>query len=277
MSGKPVGYEDHPLTPSTASHAPPDKPDPTTTEPHKKINPNTTTLLNAFTPGEPSQDGTTAQGGESGASSASTSELTGLKTRLRKALRQFPDFPSPGVLFEDIMPIFANPVLHNDLIKALELQVLQTFGKSKTPDVIVGLESRGFVRKQGKLPGSTETEAFEKEYGKDYFQIQSDAIQKGQTVLVVDDIMATGGSAAAAGNLVKKCGGELVGFVFLMELEFLKGRDKLSAPVYTLLTGQESKNEAKGEANLPLGQTKESGDEVKSVQDAGGAAADTKP
>lgn len=106
------------------------------------------------------------------------------------------------------MPIFANPVLHNDLIKALELQVLQTFGKSKTPDVIVGLESRGFlfgpslalrlgsafvpVRKQGKLPGSTETEAFEKEYGKDYFQIQSDAIQKGQTVLVVDDIMATG-------------------------------------------------------------------------------------
>lgn len=89
--------------------------------------------------------------------------------------------------------------------------------------------------------------------------------------------VTAGGSAAAAGNLVKKCGGELVGFVFLMELEFLKGRDKLSAPVYTLLTGQESKNEAKGEANLPLGQTKESGDEVKSVQDAGGAAADTKP
>lgn len=106
------------------------------------------------------------------------------------------------------MPIFANPELHSDLIKALEISVAQTFGKQRKIDVVVGLESRGFlfgpslalrlgaafvpIRKKGKLPGQVETEAFEKEYGADYFQIQSDAIKKGQTVIVVDDIMATG-------------------------------------------------------------------------------------
>lgn len=104
------------------------------------------------------------------------------------------------------MPIFSSYKLHSDLITALELQVQQNF--SKKPDVIVGLESRGFlfgpslalrlgaafvpVRKQGKLPGKLETEGYEKEYGTDFFQIQSDAIEKGQTVLIVDDIMATG-------------------------------------------------------------------------------------
>ena len=104
------------------------------------------------------------------------------------------------------MPIFASYKLHSDLIKALELQVQQGF--SKKPDVIVGLESRGFlfgpslalslgaafvpVSKQGKLPGKLETEGYQKEYGTDFFQIQSDAISKGQTVLIVDDIMATG-------------------------------------------------------------------------------------
>jgi adenine phosphoribosyltransferase len=104
------------------------------------------------------------------------------------------------------MPIFSSPKLHADLVKALELEVRAKF--DKTPDVIVGLESRGFlfgpslalrldagfvpIRKQGKLPGKLETEGYEKEYGTDFFQIQSDAIAKGQTVLVVDDIMATG-------------------------------------------------------------------------------------
>lgn len=204
-------------------------------------------------------------------------------------MRQYPDFPEKGILFEDIMPIFANPQLHSDLVKALEMHVKSAY--KKTPDVIVGLESRGFlfgpslalalgagfvpIRKKGKLPGQTETAAYEKEYGTDYFQIQSDGIQKGQTVVVVDDIMATGGSAAAAGSLVKKIGGELLGYVFLMELEFLHGRDKLDAPVYTLLSGQESKD--KPDTELPLGRTKESADEVKSVEDAGGAAANTRP
>lgn len=189
-------------------------------------------------------------------------------------MKQYPDFPSPGILFEDILPIFANPSLHEDLISALVMQVKSTYGESQAPDVIVGLEARGFlfgpslalrlgasfvpVRKQGKMPGKCETAAFEKEYGKDYFQIQSDAIKQGQRVLVVDDIIATGmfsrfwadswepllipilgGSAKAAGSLVKQAGGTLLGYMFMMELSFLKGRDKLDAPVYTLLSGQD--------------------------------------
>jgi len=202
-------------------------------------------------------------------------------------MRQFPDWPQKGVLFEDIMPIFASPQLHHDLITAMELQIKQSF--STTPDVIVALESRGFlfgpslalrfnagfvpIRKKGKLPGKVETEAFEKEYGQDYFQIQSEAIKSGQKVIIVDDLIATGGSAAAAGSLVKKAGGNLMGYVFLIELGFLHGREKLDAPVYTVLKGQEEKSQQ----NLPLGQTKESAEQVKSVQDAGGAIAEQRP
>lgn len=181
-------------------------------------------------------------------------ELPGLKIRLRKALRQFHDFPSPGILFEDILPIFQDPSLHRALIYALELHVLENYGQDNKPDVIVGLEARGFlfgpslalrlgagftpVRKKGKLPGPTETAAFAKEYGTDHFDIQSDAIKEGQKVLVVDDIIATGGSAAAAGQLVQKLGGQLLGFIMILELDFLQGRGKLPAPCYTLLSSQ---------------------------------------
>ena len=203
MSGKPVSHDSHPPhghpenqgpseqnvdRASTASHPPSTKPDPTTTASHPKLNPHG------------------AKGVQSSSSSSGSAELADLKVRLRNALRQYPDFPSKGILFEDIMPIFSSPKLHSDLIKALELEVRAKF--DKVPDVIVGLESRGFlfgpslalrldagfvpVRKQGKLPGKLETEGYEKEYGTDFFQIQSDAIKKGQTVLVVDDIMATG-------------------------------------------------------------------------------------
>lgn len=94
------------------------------------------------------------------------------------------------------------------------------------------------MRKKGKLPGPTETAAFEKEYGGDHFEMQSDAIKKGQKVLVLDDIIATGGSAAAAGQLVQKLGGQLLGFIMILELDFLNGRDKLPAPCYTLLSSQ---------------------------------------
>jgi len=213
MSGQAVSHDSHPPhghpdnqgpssqafdKSSTASHPPSDKPDPTTTQPHPKLNPHGEKAFQ--------QRNAATQGGLPTSSSSSSSELSSLKVRLRNALRQYPDFPSEGILFEDIMPIFASHQLHSDLIKALELQVQQGF--SKKPDVIVGLESRGFlfgpslalslgaafvpVRKQGKLPGKTETEGYQKEYGTDFFQIQSDAIQSGQTVLVVDDIMATG-------------------------------------------------------------------------------------
>jgi adenine phosphoribosyltransferase len=181
---------------------------------------------------------------------ASASELASTKLKLRAALRQFPDFPIPGIDFIDILPLFASHTIHALLIRALELEVLQ-FNNGVKPDVIIGLDARGFlfgpslalrlgssfapVRKRGKLPGPTEEASFEKEYGQDFFQIQSDAIKKGQTVLVVDDIIATGGSAGAAGKLVEKLGGNLIGYLFILEIDFLKGRDKLTAPVVTLL------------------------------------------
>jgi len=178
-----------------------------------------------------------------------TTELTGEKIRLQGALRHFADFPIPGIDFVDILPLFADPAIHETLLFALELQVLSAF--PKTPDVVVALDARGFlfgpslalklgasfapVRKPGKLPGPVATASYKKEYGEDLFQMQMDAIKPGQTVLVVDDIIATGGSAEAAGKLVKQLGGDLLGFLFILELDFLHGRDRLSAPVSTLL------------------------------------------
>jgi len=234
MPPQPVSSSDHSATDSshplsTSSHPPGDKPDPTTAADASKrrLSPSAT---------------------------AGAAELASLKIRLRGALRQFPDFPTPGILFEDILPIFADAELHEALLRALELHVKQAYGESSKPDVIVGLEARGFlfgpslalrlgvafvpVRKQGKLPGPTETASFKKEYGEDFFQIQKDGVKSGQRVLVIDDIIATGGSAAAAGSLVKQLGGSLLGYIFILELEFLKGREKLDAPVHTLLTGQ---------------------------------------
>ena len=153
------------------------------------------TLPDASKVGLPASDATSA------------AELASLTVRLRAALRQFPDFPSPGILFEDILPIFADPSLHEALIRSLELHVAANYGNQK-PDVIVGLEARGFlmgpslalrlgasfvpVRKQGKLPGPCETQGYEKEYGQDFFQMQADSIKPGQKVLVIDDIIATG-------------------------------------------------------------------------------------
>jgi len=143
----------------------------------------------------------------------------------------------------------------------LELHILTTFPPSLTPpfsgiDVIVGLDARGFlfgpslalklgcafvpVRKAGKLPGNCVKVSYQKEYGEDFFEMQREAVKPGQKVLIVDDIIATGGSAAAAGELVRMCQGEVVEYVFILELEFLKGREKLGGvPVYTLLQGQE--------------------------------------
>ncbi|KAG5300380.1 adenine phosphoribosyltransferase [Histoplasma ohiense] len=185
---------------------------------------------------------------------SAATELTNLKIKLRSALRQFPDFPSEGILFEDILPIFADASLHEALIRCLELLIIETYGDAQKPDVVVGLEARGFlfgpslalklgaafvpVRKKGKLPGPVETETYQKEYGQDSFQMQADAIKAGQKVLVVDDIIATGGSARAAGALVQKLGGTLLGFIFLLELDFLKGRENLPAPAYTVLSTQ---------------------------------------
>ncbi|KAI9761690.1 MAG: adenine phosphoribosyltransferase, partial [Candelina submexicana] len=177
-----------------------------------------------------------------------STELSTLTKKIRASLRQYPDFPSPGILFEDILPIFASPTTHAALLHALELSVTSNFPLER-PDVIVGLEARGFLfgpslalhlgaafvplRKGGKLPGECETmTAGGKEYGTgDVWQLQKGAgVGKGKKVLVVDDVIATGGTAAAAGKLVNRLGATLMGYLFLLELDFLKGRDKLDAP-----------------------------------------------
>lgn len=148
---------------------------------------------------------------------ARSTELASLKIRIRAALRQFPDFPSPGILFEDILPIFADPSLHEALLRCLELHILSVCGEQK-PDVVVGLEARGFLvgpslalrlgagfvpaRKKGKMPGPCETQAFDKEYGQDFFQMQAGSVRPGQKVIVVDDIIATGTSSGRLGLLM---------------------------------------------------------------------------
>ncbi|KAF1935027.1 adenine phosphoribosyltransferas-like protein 1 [Clathrospora elynae] len=246
----PAAHSQHTITPtnnpplkntSTAAHPPSGKPDPT------------------LESSSSSNEHAASKGGFAAPRPSAAAELASLKIKLKSSLRQFPDFPEPGILFEDILPIFANPELHEGLLRGLELAVAKQFGGKDKVDVVVGLDARGFlfgpslalrlgaafvpVRKRGKLPGPCETAEYMKEYGSDFFQMQGDAIKKGQKVLIVDDIIATGGSAAAAGSLVKTLGGEIMGYVFILELDFLKGRDKLDAPVYTLLASQEEKLE----------------------------------
>ena len=145
---------------------------------------------------------------KSSTNATASAQLSNLTLSLSKALRQFQDFPTPGILFEDICPIFRNPSTLNDLITALELFIASENGGPGKPDLIVGLDARGFligpalalrigagfspVRKKGKLPGKVERANFKKEYGEDVFEIQADAVEKGQKVLIIDDIIATG-------------------------------------------------------------------------------------
>lgn len=184
---------DPPPESSTSSHPAPSAPDPTTNN-----TPTTTTTTSTSH---------AAQGRQPAARPTSPTELARLKVSLKAHLRQYPDFPTPGILFEDIMPLFADPACHANLVRAHELQLATAFARSRI-DVVVGLESRGFlvgptlalrlgagfvpVRKRGKLPGPTVTASFRKEYGEDHFQMQAGAIKPGQTVVVLDDIIATG-------------------------------------------------------------------------------------
>lgn len=183
------------------------------------------------------------------------SEIEELSKQLKTALKLYQDFPKKGILFEDFLPIFSNPQDFQRLIDAFKLFIDKTYPNTKI-DFIVGLEARGFlfgptlalalgagfvpVRKPGKLPGKVHETSFKKEYGEDVFQIQQDVIKPGSNVIIVDDILATGGSAFAAGELVlKNPGAKILHFLFVMELGFLKGRDKLQADTFTLLSGQE--------------------------------------
>jgi adenine phosphoribosyltransferase len=185
----------------------------------------------------------------------STQTLSELRTLLSSSLRQYPDFPSSGILFEDIFPLFTNPTIHRALLSAFILTITTSLPSPLHIDTIIGLDARGFllapslalhfncafvpVRKPGKLPGLLETVEYKKEYGTDSFAIQKDGVKPGDKVLIVDDLIATGGSAKAAGELVRKCGGEVVGWVFLIELTKLGGRKELEeGKVFTVLESQ---------------------------------------
>lgn len=187
----------------TSAHPPENTPDPTLTSStaSASVEPSSTTTTDT-------QDAKVETHRQSTTYSSSSAQLSHLTLNLSRALRQFPDFPSPGILFEDICPIFRNPATLNDLITALELFIAPENGGPGKPDLIVGLDARGFlmgpalalrigagfapIRKKGKLPGQVERASFKKEYGEDVFEIQADAVEKGQKVLVIDDIIATG-------------------------------------------------------------------------------------
>ena len=159
-----------------------------------------------------------------------------------------PDFPQPGIMFKDLTPLFADGVAFHDTVDA----IIAYHGPDSF-DVVVGIEARGFViaaavayatgagvvpvRKAGKLPRNTLSASYELEYGEATLEVHADAFTAGQRVLVVDDVLATGGTAAATLELVERAGGVVAGFTVLLELEFLGGRGRLSPrPVHALLT-----------------------------------------
>ena len=166
---------------------------------------------------------------------------------LKSKIRHVPDFPKPGILFYDITTLLADPAGFRDVIDAL---VAPYAGQGI--DRVVGIESRGFIlaaavadrlgagfvpiRKPGKLPSATITESYALEYGTDRLEMHADAVGPGHRVLVVDDVLATGGTARAAVNLVQRLGSTLHGAAFLIELDFLEGRDRLpDTPVFSVL------------------------------------------
>ncbi len=158
--------------------------------------------------------------------------------RVKAAIRDVPDFPKPGIIFKDITPVLSDPKLFKAVI---DLFVKRHKGKRITK--IAAIDARGFlfggamaeklgaglvpIRKKGKLPYKTYEETYDLEYGTATISIHQDAFRKGERVVLVDDLLATGGTAAAAAKLIEKAGGKVVEIDFLVELGFLKGREKL--------------------------------------------------
>jgi adenine phosphoribosyltransferase len=165
---------------------------------------------------------------------------------LKDHIRSIPDFPKPGILFYDISTLLAHAKAWHETIERVA-----TIARKYKPDMIAGIESRGFLlaaplamalgtgflmlRKKGKLPGITVRHTYALEYGTDTIEIQSDAIKKGTRVLLVDDLLATGGTLAAAVTLLEQVGAVVPAAACIIELTFLEGRKKLSVPVETLL------------------------------------------
>jgi adenine phosphoribosyltransferase len=166
---------------------------------------------------------------------------------LKNHIRHVPDFPKAGILFYDITTLLRDPAGFKTTV-----DLLSTPYEEQGIDAVVGIESRGFIlgsavaqrigagfipiRKPGKLPAKSIRETYDLEYGKDALEIHEDAVGKGQRILIVDDVLATGGTAAAAVQLVRKLGGELHGLAFLIELLFLNGKQKIEKEsVYSVL------------------------------------------
>jgi adenine phosphoribosyltransferase len=166
---------------------------------------------------------------------------------LRHFIRDIPDFPKQGILFKDITTLLNNPEAFRKAIDLLWKQY-----KDKKIDYVVAIESRGFifggalayklqagfipVRKKGKLPAKTKSVTYELEYGTDTLEIHADALPEGSNVLIIDDLLATGGTAQAVAKLVKSFKARIVGIAFLIDLTFLKGKEKLQGlPVYSII------------------------------------------
>jgi adenine phosphoribosyltransferase len=164
-------------------------------------------------------------------------ELTSAQQRLAAGIRDIPDYPSAGVVFKDITPLLADPGLLVEAVCSL------AEGLTGQIDVVAGIEARGFIlaapvavalgagfvpiRKKGKLPFTTVGATYDLEYGSAEIELHTDSVRPGQRVLLVDDVLATGGTAAAAVGLLTGLGAEVIGLSVLIELEFLRGRDRL--------------------------------------------------
>jgi adenine phosphoribosyltransferase len=166
---------------------------------------------------------------------------------LRAHIRQVPDFPRPGILFHDISTLLAHAEAWSQTVDRLTRWV-----EPFEPELLVGIESRGFlvaaplaytlgcgfvmVRKKGKLPGATIPYTYDLEYGSDTVEVQADALKPGQRVVVLDDLLATGGTLAAAIRLLRNVGAEVAAAACIIELGFLKGRDRLDVPFNALVS-----------------------------------------
>ena len=173
--------------------------------------------------------------------------MTSLANKVRSLVRDVKDFPKKGIVFKDITPILQDAVTFDRVLAAME-----AYGRNRGTDIVAGIESRGFifgaavaarlevgfipVRKFGKLPWKTVSQKYALEYGSDHLEIHKDAVGKGRRVLIVDDLLATGGTMAGTCKLVEKVGGVVAGCAVVVELGFLKGRKKLKKrEVFSLL------------------------------------------
>jgi len=173
--------------------------------------------------------------------------MSDIRTSLRGLVREVPDYPKPGILFRDITPVLGDAQAFAGAIEALSLPFI-----GQRIDAVLGIEARGFmfaapialrlgaafvpVRKPGKLPRAVDRAEYALEYGTDAVEMHQDALKKGVRVLVVDDVIATGGTAAAAVQLAKQQGAEVFAATFLLEIAVLKGAEKLGVPYVSLLS-----------------------------------------